>query len=234
MKLPRSSQPRSSPSCSGVGTVPAGSRSRELMARARLAWMAGVSSATNWTSARTRRTLSVSSAMARDPGRRPISAATQVSDVHPGGSWAVPGAAVPGGAGRYSARRSGLRGPVPYFHQPISPGIPPHQKIGMHQQPDGLVLAGQLRSERMDQVRYGVGNHQQDAGVAFVQDVDGRRACRTAVRQFRMVPGPLLQVFGTVALEVLRRSVLVVRREELFIEAGENAAGRMPPVYRFA
>jgi hypothetical protein len=49
-----------------------------------------------------------------------------------------------------------------------------------------------------------------------------------------MVPGALLQVFGTVALEVLRRSVLVVRREELFIEAGENAAGRMPPVYRFA
>jgi hypothetical protein len=34
----------------------------------------------------------------------------------------------------------------------------------------------------MDQVRDGVGNHQQDAGVAFVQDVDGRRACRTAVR----------------------------------------------------
>ena len=96
MKLPRSSQPRSSPSCSGVGTVPAGSRSRELMVRARRAWMAGVSSATNWTSARTRRTLAVSSAMARDPGRRPISAATHVSDLHPGGSWTVPVAAAPG------------------------------------------------------------------------------------------------------------------------------------------
>jgi hypothetical protein len=86
----------------------------------------------------------------------------------------------------------------------------------------------------MEQVGYCVGNHEQDTRVAFVQDVDARRPCRTGVRQLRMAPGPLFQVFGTVTLEILRRYVLIIGREELFVDAEQTAGGGVLGVYRLA
>jgi hypothetical protein len=49
-----------------------------------------------------------------------------------------------------------------------------------------------------------------------------------------VAPGPLFQVLGTVTLEILRRYVLVVGREELVVDAEQTAGGGVLGVYRLA